>query len=165
VSGRLFDAWQSALQAEPPRDLGDLRTKLAAIPNTEAADELQPIMRWFEDANAMHALSEDQDTRALADEINEARKLIASAEKLIGQADELINDTKPENYSKQAKKTQLGKQIERAQVDINSRREKVGSAAPQGVSESVAKIIDEVVSDLQRTHGNLERRALKLGKA
>ena len=165
VSASLFDAWQMALRTEPPRDLDDLRSKLSAISNTEAADELEAVVRWFEEANAMHALGEDQETRALADEINEARKLIGSIEKLIGQADALINDAKPDEQklSKQAKKRQLGKELQRTTDEIRNRQEKIEDASPKVVSEAAEKMIAQMMRDLQRSYDSLQRRAVKLG--
>ena len=75
ASAGLFDAWQAAVQAQLPRDLADLRSKLSAISNTEAADELEAVVRWFEEANAMHALGESQETRAVAAEIQKAKEV------------------------------------------------------------------------------------------
>jgi hypothetical protein len=47
---------------------------------------------------------------------------------------------------------------------ISGGQQSIKNATPQGISESVTSMIAQVMSDLQRTHENLERRAIELGK-
>ncbi len=165
ASAGLFDAWQTALQAEPPRDLADLRSKLAAISNTEAADELQAVVRWFEEANAMHALGESQETRAVAAEIQKAKVTIENADKLLGRVYKLSNEAKQEKRVLTAEEKQpLLAEIEQMKNAISSGQQDIRTATPPVVSEPVTSMIADIMSDLQRNHENLERRAVELRK-
>jgi hypothetical protein len=90
---------------------------------------------------------------------------IENAEKLIGRVYKLTDDAKKEgrNLSEGEKKPLLA-EIEKAKNEINSGQGNIKRTAPQGTSESVTKMIDEIMSDLQRSHQNLERRAIELRK-
>lgn len=165
ASAGLFAAWRAVLQAQLPRDLADLRSKLSAVSNTEAADELQAVVRWFEEANALHALSENQETRAVAAEISKAKVSIENAEKLLGRVYKLAKVAEQERRKLTTEETQpLLTEIERTQSELGSGQQSIRAATPQGVSEPVTNMTTQIMSDLQRTHDNLERRAVELRK-
>ncbi|HEX3998464.1 MAG TPA: hypothetical protein VHX65_07940 [Pirellulales bacterium] len=159
VSANLFNAWQSAVNARPPVDLADLQSKLSAIADSEVSDELQAVARWFERANAMHALNENQATKAVAGEIKKARIAIENAEKLIGRVSQITDGAKKaaRKLSEDEKKPLLA-EIAQAKNEINNAQENVGKATPDGISTSATKMIAEAVSDLRTVLGNLDRR-------
>lgn len=167
ISGKFADTWRKTLFDRLPRNLDNLNNTLNAISksNQEAFDELQAVVRFFDNSNTLYAIQTNEQTMAVGFEINEAKPLIEKTEKVLA-----------EFYAEQDKakksKTELSKQVkDRLLLDIQATKESVESALqniarvrPDVIEEqSMRNMIDQVVSDLNRSLQNFERRAAQLG--